>query len=64
MKSNEKSLDRLFQEVEEARLRETDFLTRGEELLNRAREIARAVQARVQQIVAAARSDKLNDEQS
>jgi hypothetical protein len=37
-------------EAEAARLKEAELLDRGEELLNRAREIARSVQAQVDRI--------------
>jgi hypothetical protein len=50
MNHNNKPLESLLRETEDVRLKEAELLNKGEEILSRAREIARSVQARVHRI--------------
>jgi hypothetical protein len=50
MKPHEQTLDELFREVEEARLRVAALVSRGKEVLDQARAISRSIEERVCQV--------------
>jgi hypothetical protein len=50
MKRNEPDLEKLIHEAEEARLREAILEATGEDLLDRAREVAQTVKERVRRV--------------